>query len=69
MPGHILKNCPKSKQLVTSRAFVMTADQAPPESTVVTGEITIAGIPSLALLDSGATHVSRQTSQSETPIM
>ncbi|KZV22007.1 hypothetical protein F511_38978 [Dorcoceras hygrometricum] len=39
MPGHILKNCPKLKQLVTSRAFVMTAEQAPPDSTVVTGEI------------------------------
>ncbi|KZV18905.1 hypothetical protein F511_12010 [Dorcoceras hygrometricum] len=56
LPGHVIKDCPKSKQMVTSRAYVLTIEQANPDSTVATGKILIVGIPSLALIDSGATH-------------
>ncbi|KZV25917.1 hypothetical protein F511_30703 [Dorcoceras hygrometricum] len=35
-PGHIIKTCPKSRQLVTSRTYVMTTDQANPDPTAGT---------------------------------
>ncbi|KZV55057.1 hypothetical protein F511_33529 [Dorcoceras hygrometricum] len=44
-PGHISRNCQQSKQLITSKAYVMTADQVEPDSTIFTGT----GIDQLAL--------------------
>ncbi|KZV18085.1 hypothetical protein F511_25716 [Dorcoceras hygrometricum] len=36
LPGHIIKTCPKSRQLVISRTYVMTTDQANPDPTAGT---------------------------------
>ncbi|XP_075478899.1 uncharacterized protein LOC142519754 [Primulina tabacum] len=48
--------CTKLKKPTTGRAYVMHAEQADPETTLVTGRILLAGIATYALLDSGATH-------------
>ncbi|XP_075489563.1 uncharacterized protein LOC142528403 [Primulina tabacum] len=41
---------------MTRRAYIMHAEQAEPDNTVVTGRILLVGIATYALLDSGATH-------------
>ncbi|XP_073137003.1 uncharacterized protein [Henckelia pumila] len=38
------------------RVFVMQANEADPDTTLVTGRILVAGVTTRALLDSGATH-------------
>ncbi|KAG6483450.1 hypothetical protein ZIOFF_060097 [Zingiber officinale] len=54
--GHKALDCPKKKQPMIGRAFVMHAKEAEPDTTLITGRIFIAGIGTYALLDSGATH-------------
>ncbi|XP_042411638.1 uncharacterized protein LOC122001116 [Zingiber officinale] len=54
--GHKAMDCPKKKQPMIGRAFVMHAKEAEPDTTLITGRIFIAGIGTYALLDSGATH-------------
>ncbi|XP_073137647.1 uncharacterized protein [Henckelia pumila] len=54
-PGHVLKNCPRRKQ-TTGRLFVMQAEEADPDTSLITGKISIRGVATFALLDSGATH-------------
>ncbi|XP_073270145.1 uncharacterized protein [Primulina huaijiensis] len=49
--GHKAGDCPKLKQPTARRAYVMHAEQAEPDTTLIT-----AGIATYALLDSGATH-------------
>ncbi|XP_075473986.1 uncharacterized protein LOC142505046 [Primulina tabacum] len=60
---HKADNCPKLKQPTTRRAFVMHAKQADPDTTLIIGQILLAGIATTyltpkpsSLLDSGATH-------------
>ncbi|XP_073120083.1 uncharacterized protein [Henckelia pumila] len=38
------------------RVFVMQAEEADPDTTLITGRILVAGVATRALLDSGATH-------------
>ncbi|KAG6479236.1 hypothetical protein ZIOFF_062698 [Zingiber officinale] len=54
--GHKAKECPKLQEPVTGRVFVMHAKKAEPDTTLVTGRISIASVTTYALLDSGATH-------------
>ncbi|XP_073317261.1 uncharacterized protein [Primulina huaijiensis] len=54
--GHKAGYCPKLKQPTTRRAYVMHAEQAEPDTALITGRILLAGIATYALLDSGATH-------------
>ncbi|KZV38734.1 hypothetical protein F511_22091 [Dorcoceras hygrometricum] len=54
-PGHISRDCPKRRQ-DTGRVFVMQAEAADPDTTLLIGEIHVCGVTTLALLDSGATH-------------
>ncbi|XP_073121243.1 uncharacterized protein [Henckelia pumila] len=54
--GHFARDCPQLKQPVRGRAFVMTAEQADPDTIVITGMISLDGISTVALLDSGASH-------------
>ncbi|XP_042386891.1 uncharacterized protein LOC121978641 [Zingiber officinale] len=54
--GHKAKECPKLREPVTGRTFVMHAKEAEPDTTLITGRISIAGVATYALLDSGATH-------------
>ncbi|XP_075521462.1 uncharacterized protein LOC142554681 [Primulina tabacum] len=54
--GHKARDCPKLKQPTTRRAYVMHAEQAEPDTTLIIGRILLAGIATYALLDSGATH-------------
>ncbi|XP_073133686.1 uncharacterized protein [Henckelia pumila] len=55
-PGHISTHCPELRRPVQGRVFVMEAEQADPDTTLLTGRIVVAGVATRALLDSGATH-------------
>ncbi|KZV17621.1 hypothetical protein F511_16977 [Dorcoceras hygrometricum] len=54
-PGHISRDFSK-KRHATGRVFVMQAEATDPDTTLLTGEIRVLGVTTLALLDSGATH-------------
>ncbi|XP_075475607.1 uncharacterized protein LOC142507056 [Primulina tabacum] len=54
--GHKTGDCPKLKQPTTGRAYVMHTKQAELYTTLITGQILLAGIATYALLNSGATH-------------
>ncbi|XP_073317287.1 uncharacterized protein [Primulina huaijiensis] len=54
--GHKAGDCPKLKQPTTGRAYVMHAEQAESDTTLITGRILLAGIATYALLNSGASH-------------
>ncbi|XP_073041851.1 uncharacterized protein [Primulina eburnea] len=54
--GHKASDCPKLKQPTTGRAYVMHAEQAEPDTSLITGRILLKGIATYALLDYGATH-------------
>ncbi|XP_073019374.1 uncharacterized protein [Primulina eburnea] len=54
--GHKAGDCPKLKQPTTGGAYVMHAEQAEPDTTLITGRILFAGVATYALLDSGSTH-------------
>ncbi|XP_075473323.1 uncharacterized protein LOC142504328 [Primulina tabacum] len=54
--GNKVDGCSKLKQPTTGRAYVMHADKAESDTTLITGRILLAGVVTYALLDSGATH-------------
>ncbi|XP_073153688.1 uncharacterized protein [Henckelia pumila] len=54
-PGHVAYNCPRNKNS-TGRVFVMQAEEADPDTSLITGRILVGGNSMFALLDSGATH-------------
>ncbi|XP_073271534.1 uncharacterized protein [Primulina huaijiensis] len=54
--GHKVADFPKQKQPVTRRTYVMHAEQAEPDTTLIRGRMLLAGIATYSLLDSGATH-------------
>ncbi|KAG6523882.1 hypothetical protein ZIOFF_013769 [Zingiber officinale] len=54
--GHKDKEYPKLQESVIGRAFVMHAKEAEPDTTLVTSRISIVGVATYALLNSGATH-------------
>ncbi|XP_073153655.1 uncharacterized protein [Henckelia pumila] len=54
--GHYVKECPQLKQPVQGRDFVMTSEEANPYTTMITGIISLFGLCTTALLDSGASH-------------
>ncbi|XP_073138213.1 uncharacterized protein [Henckelia pumila] len=47
---------PELRRPVHGRVFVMQAEEADPDTTLITGRIVVAGVATRALLDSGATH-------------
>ncbi|XP_073138668.1 uncharacterized protein [Henckelia pumila] len=55
-PGHVAKDYPKLRRPVQGRVFMMQAEKADPDTTLITGRIVVAGVATRALLDSGATH-------------
>ncbi|XP_073137369.1 uncharacterized protein [Henckelia pumila] len=55
-PGHVVSDCPWRETPTQGRVFVMQAEEADPDTTLVTGRIFVAGVATRALLDSGATH-------------
>ncbi|XP_073153734.1 uncharacterized protein [Henckelia pumila] len=54
-PGHISRNYPRKKKTM-GRLFVMQAEEAGPDTSLITGKISIRDISTFALLDSRATH-------------
>ncbi|XP_073130820.1 uncharacterized protein [Henckelia pumila] len=54
-PGHQIANCPQ-RQNVSGRVYVMQAEEADPDTSLITGRILVGGNSTFALLDSGATH-------------
>ncbi|XP_075521418.1 uncharacterized protein LOC142554637 [Primulina tabacum] len=54
--GNFALNCPMLQAPVTGRAYVIHAEEAEPETTLITGRICLEGVATNALLDSGATH-------------
>ncbi|XP_073133933.1 uncharacterized protein [Henckelia pumila] len=54
--GHVVSDCPLRKTPTQGRVFVMQAEEADPDTTLITGQILVAGVATIALLDSGATH-------------
>ncbi|XP_073119567.1 uncharacterized protein [Henckelia pumila] len=55
-PGHMAKDCTELRRPVQGRVFVMQAEEADPDTTLITCRIVVAGVATRALLDSGATH-------------
>ncbi|XP_073137939.1 uncharacterized protein [Henckelia pumila] len=55
-PGHVVSDCPWRETSTQGRVFVMQAEEADPDTTLVIGRILVAGVATRALLDSGATH-------------
>ncbi|XP_073137407.1 uncharacterized protein [Henckelia pumila] len=55
-PGHVVADCPEVRKPATGRVFMMQAEEAGPDTTLITGRILVAGVATKALLDSGATH-------------
>ncbi|XP_060965197.1 uncharacterized protein LOC133034178 [Cannabis sativa] len=58
--GHLKKNCPKGQkkenQAAPARVFALTRGEAATSNTVVSGQVSIYGLPCNVLFDSGATH-------------
>ncbi|XP_060965304.1 uncharacterized protein LOC133034268 [Cannabis sativa] len=59
-PGHLKKNCPKGQkkenQAAPARVFALTRGEAATSNTVVSGQVSIYGLPCNVLFDSGAAH-------------
>ncbi|XP_073119703.1 uncharacterized protein [Henckelia pumila] len=55
-PGHMVLDCPLWMMPAQGRVYVMQAEEADPDTTLITGRILVAGIATRALLESGATH-------------
>ncbi|XP_073317229.1 uncharacterized protein [Primulina huaijiensis] len=53
---HMFKACPRRGQPTHGRVFTMVAEEANPDTTLLTGKIFISGVASKILIDSGATH-------------
>ncbi|XP_073119722.1 uncharacterized protein [Henckelia pumila] len=56
LPGHIAMNCPNARN-IPGRVYVMQAEEADPDTSLITGKILVRGNSTYALLDSGATHL------------
>ncbi|XP_073153154.1 uncharacterized protein [Henckelia pumila] len=54
-PGHVAYNCPRKKN-TTGRVFIMEAEEADPDTSLITWRILVGENSTFALLDSGATH-------------
>ncbi|XP_073133328.1 uncharacterized protein [Henckelia pumila] len=54
--GHVVLDCPLRKMPTQGRVFVMHAEEADPDTTLITGRILVAGVATRDLLDAGATH-------------
>ncbi|XP_073120751.1 uncharacterized protein [Henckelia pumila] len=54
-PGHVTYNCPR-KRNTTGRVFVMQAEEADPDTYLITGRILVGENSTFALLDSEATY-------------
>ncbi|XP_073152967.1 uncharacterized protein [Henckelia pumila] len=48
--------CPEMRRPIPGRVFVMQAEEADSDTSLITGIILVAGVATKALLDSGATH-------------
>ncbi|XP_073120109.1 uncharacterized protein [Henckelia pumila] len=55
-PGHVVSDCPLHMMPTQERVYVMQAEEADPDTTLITGRILVAGVATRALLGSGATH-------------
>ncbi|XP_073137187.1 uncharacterized protein [Henckelia pumila] len=55
LPGHIAMNCPNVKN-IAGRVYVLQAEEADPDTSLIMGKILIKGNTTYAFLDSGATH-------------
>ncbi|XP_073138492.1 uncharacterized protein [Henckelia pumila] len=55
-PGHMARDCPELRRPMHGRVFVMQAEEADPDTTLITDRIIVAGVATKTLLDSGATH-------------
>ncbi|XP_073120742.1 uncharacterized protein [Henckelia pumila] len=55
-PGHVVADCPEIRRPASGRVFVMKAEEADPDTTLITGRILVAGVATKTLLDSGAAH-------------
>ncbi|XP_073119723.1 uncharacterized protein [Henckelia pumila] len=55
-PGHVVSNCLLRKMLTQGRVYVIQAEEADPDTTLITGRILVAGVATRALLDSWVTH-------------
>ncbi|XP_073119181.1 uncharacterized protein [Henckelia pumila] len=55
-PGHVFLDCPFRKTPTQGRVYVMQAEEADLDTTLITGRILVVGVTTRALLDSGATH-------------
>ncbi|KAM6576973.1 hypothetical protein CsatB_028810 [Cannabis sativa] len=59
-PRHLKKNCPKGQkkenQVAQARVFALTRGEAATSNTVVSGQVSIYGLPCNVLFDFGATH-------------
>ncbi|XP_073139002.1 uncharacterized protein [Henckelia pumila] len=55
-PGHIAPDRPQHRMPTQGRVYVMQAEEADLDTTLITGRILVAGVATRALLDSGATH-------------
>ncbi|KAG6507998.1 hypothetical protein ZIOFF_033353 [Zingiber officinale] len=54
--GHFARECPLLREPTKGRVFAMTQEQVDLDTTIITGMIYVANIPTHALIDSGATH-------------
>ncbi|XP_073153255.1 uncharacterized protein [Henckelia pumila] len=52
----MVSECPEMRRPVPGRVFVMQAEEADPDTTLITGRIIVSGVATKALLDSGASH-------------
>ncbi|XP_073120727.1 uncharacterized protein [Henckelia pumila] len=55
LPGHIAMNCPNARN-IPGRVYVMQAEEANPDTSLIMGKILVRGNATYALLDSRATH-------------
>ncbi|XP_073139115.1 uncharacterized protein [Henckelia pumila] len=55
IPGHVAMNCPNVRN-IPGHVNVMQAEEADPDTSLITGKILVRGNATYALLDSGATH-------------
>ncbi|XP_073153877.1 uncharacterized protein [Henckelia pumila] len=55
-PRHMARDCLELRRPLQGRVFVMQAEEADPDTTLITGRILVASVATRSLLDSRATH-------------
>ncbi|XP_073133323.1 uncharacterized protein [Henckelia pumila] len=55
LSGHVAMNCPNARN-IPGHVYVMQAEEADPDTSLIMGKILVRGHATYALLDSGATH-------------